>query len=201
MERNIKKRATDEQIISQWISEESHVLDLGCGRGILLESLIRKKRVLGYGVDIEADKILSCIKRGVNAYQGDIEKVLQNFPDDHFDWVICSRTVQELYNPKDILSEALRVGKNVVIGFVNYGFWLNRWKLFTAGHRVKNDVYPKEWEESRPYNPLTIREFEEFCRRASISIIKHEFLGADWETPVRNFVNLRTGYALFHIQK
>lgn len=201
MEQNTKKRATDIQVISEWIESSDRVLDLGCGRGLLLEHLIQKKQVTGYGIDIEVDKIVSCVKRGVNAYQGDIENTLLAFPDDSFDWVICSRTIQELHNPTEILSEALRVGHNVVVGFVNYGFWTNRWNIFLKGRRIKNDVYPNDWDTTRPYNHLTISEFEEFCKRSKIQIIKSQFLGADWQTPIKRFVDLRTGYALFHIQK
>ena len=91
-----KKRLADSQVIAQWVKPGERVLDLGCGRGVLLEYLKQKKSIYGVGVDIDFDKILSCVKRSVPAYQGDARTVLATFPDGAFDRVIFSRTVEQL---------------------------------------------------------------------------------------------------------
>ena len=194
----IKKNAYLE-VISEWIDPGSHVVDLGCGQGILLESLIHKRKVSGFGVDIELDKITSCTQRGVPAYQGDIRELLEKFPKGFFDWVICSRTIQDIEEPNKVLSEALRVGKQVAIGFVNSAFWINRFHLLFRGQRVQNEVYPKNWAQSRPSNPISVKEFENFCRENQVEVIHRRFLRADWVKTTSFLPNWTAGFALYHI--
>ncbi len=195
------KRETDLQIISGWIEPGSRVLDLGCGRGILLEHLARTKNIQGIGVDVDNRKILGCVKRGVPAYQGDAEKVLAEFPDRFFDWIVCSRTVQELARPRHVILEALRAGRRLAVGFVNFGYWLNRASLAWRGSRVRNDVYPDSWDQSPPVNPVAIRDFEKFCGRQNIRVERRIYLAGDWETPLRLLPNLRSGYALYSLSR
>ena len=128
MNPNTKKRQVDFQVIARWVAEGDRVLDLGCGRGVLLEYLKQTKSIYGVGVDIDIDRILSCVKRGVSAYHGDVGQFLSTFPDEAFDRVIFSRSVELLDEPETILTDALRVGKRVTVGFVNHGFWKNRLK-------------------------------------------------------------------------
>lgn len=82
------------QIIADWVEPKSRVLDLGCGRGVLLESLVQTKEVFGVGVDMQFEKISACVRRGITAYQGDMMTFMRSFPDAHFDRVICSRTLE-----------------------------------------------------------------------------------------------------------
>ncbi len=105
------KRTVDMQIIGDWVEPRSRVLDLGCGRGVLLEYLVQTKQVFAVGVDMDFTKITSCVKRGIIAYQGDMMEYMRAFPDGHFDRVICSRTLEELQKPEAVITEALRVGK------------------------------------------------------------------------------------------
>jgi methionine biosynthesis protein MetW len=101
------KRQVDFHAIAQWVGKGERVLDLGCGRGVLLEYLKQKNQVYGIGVDIDFQKILSCIKRGVSAYQGDIKSFLNQFDDNSFDHVILSRTIDQLEEPDLIISKSL----------------------------------------------------------------------------------------------
>ncbi len=195
------RREADLMILSDWIEPGSRVLDLGCGRGILLEHLQTAKNSAVVGVDTDYRKILGCVKRRVPAYHGDITAILPIFPDRYFDWVVCSRTLQELEKPIDVMAEALRVGKRVAVGFVNYGFWSNRLSMLWRGSRVQNEVYPEPWYTSRPSNPITVRAFEEFCTTHGATINRVVYLGADWRTPCRLFPSLRSGYALYEISK
>ena len=171
-----KKRQADFQIIARWVNKGESVLDLGCGRGVLLEYLKQKKSVYGVGVDIDFDKILSCVRRGVPAYQGDILSILKNFPDDSFDRVIFSRTVEQLDDPDAILAEGLRVGQHVTVGFVNSGFWVNRFSSFFRGRRTINEVYTKPWYESQPSNRFSVSEFEDYCQVRKIIVENRVFL-------------------------
>jgi len=201
MNRSTIKRETDLQIIGDWIQPESRVLDLGCGEGVLLEYLKNNRNAYAVGVDSNQAEILACIKRGVNAYQGDILAILNEYPDGFFDWVICSRTVQVLHNPSKILFEALRVGKHCAVGFINAGFWINRASILLRGSHVVNEVYPEAWYRSDPSNPVSIHAFERFCSQEKISVARRVFLDASWRKPCGFMPNLFAGYAIYDISR
>lgn len=194
------KRSVDMQIMRDWVEPKSRVLDLGCGRGILLEYLKQTRQVEAVGVDLKADKIGSCVKRGINAYMGDMMEFMRSFPDKHFDHVICSRTVQELSDPARVIEEALRVSTNLTVGFVNHGYWKNRFSMFFAGQRVVNDVYPTRWWESRPANPISVRQFERFCDLRGISIDRRVYLRGDWKRESSVMPNWLCGYAIYDLK-
>lgn len=194
------KRETDLQLISDWIEPGSRVLDVGCGRGILLEHLAHTRQVLGVGVDTSADKVESCVKRGVSVYQGDAEQLMPLFADRHFDWVILSRTVQELGRPARVIREALRVGRYLAIGFANYGYWRNRWSMLLTGQHPCNEVFPHPWYDERPQNPVTVGGFEAFCAKEGITIRHRAYLRGDWRTPLNALPAWRAGYALYALE-
>ncbi|MGF1485173.1 MAG: methionine biosynthesis protein MetW [Opitutales bacterium] len=196
-----QKRKVDFAALREWVGEGERVLDLGCGRGVLLHDLKQLKSIYGLGVDLNPEKIAGCVRRGVPAYQGDIEKILAEFPDDFFDWVVCSRTLPELSRPAHVLDEALRVGRHVAIGFVNHGFWKNRLNMLLEGRRIRNDVFPERWYESRPTNPVSIADFEEFCAQHAITIARRLYLSADWESPQRYWPSLLAGYAIYELSR
>ena len=131
-------------------------------------NIYENRRSKGLGFDLNLDKAISCVARGVSINQEDIRTGLQNFEDDSFDWVIFSRMVEELAEPGEVLREALRVGKRVAVSFVNHGYWKNRLNFVLRGRRVHNEIYPHQWESSHLSNHFSIREFEEFCRNLSI---------------------------------
>lgn len=200
MQRHRLKRETDLQIISGWIGLGQRVLDIGCGRGILLEHLIQTAQARGLGVDTDLAKVQACVKRGVPVYHGDADVLMREFPDGFFDWVILSRMVQELVHPAETIQQALRVSRNVAVGFVNQGYWLNRWHTLLTGSRPTNEVFPLSWEQGSPYNPVTVQGFREFTRRNGIPVADALFLRGDWRTPVRILPNLTAGYALYHLR-
>ena len=114
------KKEADFKVIDDWVSSGQRVLDLGCGRGMLLEYLRDSKQVQGLGVDFDRSKAISCIARGVSVYQQDIRHALANLPDDSFDWLF-SRMV-ELPEPGAVILEALQVGRRVAVSFVNHAY-------------------------------------------------------------------------------
>ena len=196
-----KRRQVDFQIIARWVSEGDRVLDLGCGRGVLLEYLKQKKSVYGVGVDISFERILSCVKRGVPAYHGDVRTLLATFEDDSFDRVIFSRSVDLLDDPDAILAEGLRVGKRVTVGFVNHGFWLNRINFLFKGQRTVNEVYPRPWCETLRSNPFSVGEFDGFCASRQIRIENRVCLAGNWSRRSKCLPNLFAGYAIYDLSK
>ena len=198
-ERRALKRKTDFQIISEWIAPGSRVLDLGCGRGVFAERLQQALGCHVVGVDVDLEKVQHCVARGVNVYQRDIAEALRAFGPGSFDWVVCSRTLQQLQEPNEVLDLALRVGRHFVVGFVNDAFWRNRWCHLVYGRRVINEVFPEPWHRSRPSNPVTIESFAAYCREAGIPIERTAFLSGDWHSPQRFWPNLLAGYAIFEL--
>ncbi|HSY54744.1 MAG TPA: methionine biosynthesis protein MetW [Opitutaceae bacterium] len=193
------KRTVDMQIIADWVEPRSRVLDLGCGRGVLLEFLAQTKDVLAVGVDLDFDKIAACVRRGATAYQGDMMQFMRAFPEKHFDRVICSRTVEELPDPAAVIAEALRVGRALTVGFVNHAFWKNRLTTLLRGRKPRNSVYTTDWFESRPSNPASIADFEHFCATKKIRITRRVYLRGDWKTSGHICPNLLAGYALYDL--
>lgn len=201
MRRQHVKRETDLQIISDWIEPGNRVLDLGCGRGVLLEHLRNTKQTYGVGVDNDPAKVQSCIKRGVSVYQGEAEQMLAEFGDHAFDWVVLSRTLQDLERPAAVMEAALRVGKCLAVGFVNHAYWKNRYAIARTGSRLVNDVFPQTWDESTPSNPVTVAGFETFCRKQAWKLQRVTYLRGDWKRSCRAFPNLRAGYALYAVTR
>lgn len=201
MSRGNIKREIDLQTMVPWIEPGSRVLDLGCGRGVFLEHLQQTRNVYGVGVDRSPEKIASCIKRGVNAYQGSVDEALEVYPEGSFDWVICSRMLHEIDEPQNILNGALRVSKQVAVGFVNFGFWETRWSILASGQRPRNEVYPYLWHDSHTSNPLTIKDFEHFCSVHDYRILHRVFLDASWRKPIKHLSNLLAGYAIYAITR
>ena len=195
------KRTVDMQVIGEWIEPEARVFDLGCGRGVLLEYLVHTKHVHGIGVDLDVEKIGACVRRGINAYQGDMLEFMRAFPDGHFDCVICSRTLEEMHSPAAVIAEALRVGRAVAVGFVNHGYWKNRLDILFHGRKPRNEVYTTTWHESRPANPVSIVDFEAFCAAKQLRLLRRAHLRGDWKTPCTRLPNLFAGYALYELTK
>jgi methionine biosynthesis protein MetW len=201
MSKLVEKRTVDMQVIGEWVEPHSLVLDLGCGRGELMAYLVQAKQVSATGVDLDFGRISACVARGLSAYQGDMTAFMKAFPDRHFGRIICSRTVHELDDPASVILEALRAGNAVTVGFVNHGFWKNRLNVLFRGRKVRNIVYTTPWHESRPANPLTIADFEDFCREKSIRVARRAHLLGDWRTPCPILPNLLAGYALYDLTR
>ncbi|MDX2185730.1 MAG: methionine biosynthesis protein MetW [Opitutaceae bacterium] len=189
------------QIIVDWVQPRTRVLDLGCGRGVLLDALVQTKDIFAVGVDMDFQKISSCIRRGITAYQGDMLEFMRNFPEGHFDRVICSRTLEEVPDPAAVIREALRVGRALTVGFVNHAYWKNRFDTLFHGRKPKNAVYTTAWHESRPSNPASVADFETFCKTAGIRVSRRVLLRGDWRTRCTFMPNLFAGYALYDLSR
>lgn len=163
---------TDLLLISEWIKPGSHVLDLGCGDGKLLACLRDTKQVSGYGLEIDDGHLLSCIKAGVHVIQTDLNRGLADFNDNSFDYVVMSQTLQAMDKPDKLLDEMLRVGREGIVTFPNFGHWRARLQLGLGGHMPLSGALPEQWYETPNVHLCTMRDFENLCRNKHIEILQ-----------------------------
>lgn len=161
----------DLEIIQQWIPENSHVLDLGCGDGELLAWLKEHKNVSGYGLEIDPEKINTCIEKGVNVIEQDLDKGLSNFANNSFDVVVMTQALQAVHYPDKILQEMLRVGRTCIITFPNFGHWRCRWYLATKGRMPVSDFMPYTWYNTPNIHFCTFKDFEALCHEMQMQVL------------------------------
>ena len=152
----------DLQIISDWIPQGARVLDLGCDDGTLLQHL-QQRGISGYGLEIDNNKFVDCINAGVNVIQADLNQGLPQFSDQSFDFVILSQTLQAIKRPDFLLEEIVRVGKQGIIGFPNFGHWQCRLQLALGGHMPQSRTLPHDWFNTPNIHLCTVQDFEKLC--------------------------------------
>ncbi len=163
-------------VITKIIEENSSVLDLGCGDGTLLKTLIDEKHVKGKGIEINQDCVISCLEKGVCTIQGDIDEGLIQFSDKEYDYVVLNRTVQATDHPDFVIKEMLRVGKKVIVSFPNFAYWRVRFYLLFNGKMPMSKMLPYEWYNTPNIHLLTIKDFFEFTKNNNIKILKSVYL-------------------------
>ncbi|KUJ83162.1 methionine biosynthesis protein MetW [Microbulbifer flavimaris] len=164
----------DLDVIQNWIAPQSRVLDLGCGDGTLLEQLGRNKQVSGYGLEIDHEQIERCIARGVNVVEQNLDRGLGNFADDSFDTVVMTQALQTLHQPHLVVQEMLRVGRECIITFPNFGQWKARWHLAFSGRMPVSDLLPHEWYDTPNIHFCTFRDFDLLCRERRWTILHRQ---------------------------
>jgi methionine biosynthesis protein MetW len=150
-------------LITAEILPGTKVLDLGCGDGLLLQKLQNTKQVIPYGVEISEDGVCQCVEKGLYCYQGDIDEGLADYKDNSFDYVILNQTLQITKRPAYVLQEMMRISKNAIVSFPNFGYLKTRLQLLIKGMMPKNVLLPYEWYETPNIHLLTIRDFQAFC--------------------------------------
>jgi methionine biosynthesis protein MetW len=190
---------SDYAIISELIEPDSRVLDLGCGEGELLQWLVQNKAVDARGIEIDGPKVQRAIARGVSVYQSDIDQGLTGYPDDSFDYVILSQTLQESRRPLEVLREMLRIGKHAIVAFPNFGHWAVRLSLLFTGRSPRSRCFPHEWYNSPNIHFLTIRDFETLAREQRWSVERKIFLSGR-RTGVF-LANLMAEVAVYQVRK
>ena len=149
----------DHQIIASVVKEKSRVLDIGCADGKLLHLLKKNKRISGQGIEISHKKVESCLEKGLSVVEGDANKEIINFPKNSFDYVILSQTLQTVNKPKAILKEILRVGKNALVSFPNFGYWLCRYQLLVRGQMPVTKDLKLNWYDTQNIHLCTVKDF------------------------------------------
>lgn len=190
---------SDYAIISELIAPNTRVLDVGCGEGELLAWLQEHKGVDARGVELIGSRVQRAIARGVSVYQGDIDQGLADYPDDAFDYVILSQTLQEVRRPLKVLREMLRVGRSAIVAFPNFGHWRVRLAHLWTGRAPKTRLFPYDWFNSPNIHFLTVHDFEALARQEAWSVERSFFLAG--HRKITAFPNLMAETAVFLVRR
>lgn len=158
--------------IVKLVEPESTVLDLGCGDGELLLRLMKERKVRGRGVDIEESMIHRCISKGISVFHGNLDEGLKDYTTGSYDYVILNRTLQVVHNPVLLLSEMIRVGRQAIVNFPNFGYIQNRLQLMFQGRMPVNKNLPFQWYNTPNIHFCTRKDFLVLCRELGIPILK-----------------------------
>jgi len=151
----------DYATIGNWIDDAARVLDLGCGDGALLGFLAAQRRASGYGIEIADAGVLACVRDGINVIQSDLERGLAGFDDDAFDVVILSQTLQAMRRIEAIVAEMLRVGREAIVTFPNFGHWSHRLQILRGRMPVSSSL-PYQWYDTPNIHLCTVADFDAF---------------------------------------
>ena len=160
------------KVIADLLNNNTRVLDVGCGDGSLMSLLQKEKNIEVRGLELDKDNVQKCIVKGLTVIQGDAETELHQFPDNSFDCVVLSQTLQAFYNPEKVIKELLRIGSSVVVSIPNFGFWKVRLKLLFFGKMPVTKTLPNTWYNTPNLHMCTIKDLFDFCDEKNFNIQK-----------------------------
>ena len=160
------------KVIAELIPKNVMVLDVGCGDGSLMDLLIKEKNIEARGLEIKEEYVKKCIYKGLSVIEGNAETELLQFPDQSFDYVVLSQTLQAFYNPEKVLKELLRVGKSAIVSIPNFGYWKVRTSLLIFGKMPVTKTLPYNWHNTPNLHMCTIKDMFNFCNEKNIKIDK-----------------------------
>ena len=188
----------DFEAISHWIKPGASVLDLGCGDGSLLVNLQETRNITGYGIENDDAGILQCVSNGVNVIQSNLESGLKEIDDGAFDYVILSQTLQAMKRTEAVIDEMLRVGREAIVTFPNFGYWRHRWQILN-GRMPVSDNLPYQWYDTPNVHMCTVADFDAFCARKKLHVLNRLVMNHDREQPI--LPNLLGTLALYRLAK
>jgi methionine biosynthesis protein MetW len=193
----------DLQIIASWIKPGARVLDLGCGEGDLLVHLIEKKQVIGSGIERDENKVSRCIEKGLSVLQGDINEEVHDYARGHFDYVILSQTLQQVYEPDRLIRAMLDIGGKGIVSFPNFSHWEIRRQLLVTGYAPVSKQLPYQWFDTPNIRVITLKDFRRFIRDVDLRILKEVAINTHTEDRkgkiIKFLPSLRATYGLYLI--
>lgn len=195
----------DLRVVASWIHPGARVLGLGCGEGDLLYYLKTKKEVTCTGIEIDEGRVARCIERGLTVLQGDINEEVQDYPNDTFDYVILTQTLQQIYEPAELIRSMLRIGKRAVVSFPNFSHWKIRTQLLLKGVAPVSRQLPYQWHDTPNIRVITIKDFRRYAGEVGFKILKEVAINTNNHDRsgriISLFPNLRASYGIFLIGK
>ena len=188
----------DLAFIAHWVPRNAHVLDVGCGEGVMLQYLQSDKECTGYGIEIADDKVLASMRRNINVIQQDMEQGLAIFGDNSFDTVLCLSSLQMMKQVEDLLRDIVRVGAEAIVSFPNFAYWPHRMALLKGRMPVSKSL-PYQWYDTPNLRCATISDFEELANRVGLEVL--ECVALDEGQPVTFLPSLRGSLAVFRLKK
>jgi methionine biosynthesis protein MetW len=194
---------SDLNIIQHWVKKNSRVIDLGCGEGELLSYLKNEKQCKGYGLEINPDSIVSCVEKGLNVIEHNLNDGLKHFKDDAMDTVIMTQALQAVSRPDVLLDDMLRVGKEAIITFPNFGYWRTRFYLMTKGKMPMSKTLPFNWYDTPNIHMCTFRDFEKLCREKGLTILNRTVVDKNHNKSlaIRAWPNMLGEFAIYRVTK
>jgi methionine biosynthesis protein MetW len=184
--------------IAAWIPQGASVLDLGCGDGSLLRFLRVTRKARGYGIEISDANIVACIRNGVNVIQGDLDSGLSGFETLSFDYVILSQTLQATRHTEALVQEILRIGREGIVSFPNFGYWKNRLNILRGNMPVSKEL-PYQWYDTPNVHLCTLHDFEDFCAALKVQILDRSVMSGGSE--VKLMPNLLGSTAVYRFKR
>lgn len=193
----------DLDVIENWVKPNTRVLDLGCGDGTLLLNLKNRKAITGVGIEINPRKFNLCIEKGLSVIEQDLDKGLDNFADGSFDVVVMSQTLQAMDRPDFVLKETLRIGKESIVAFPNFGHWYCRAHLSIKGRMPVSRFMPYSWYDTPNIHFCTIKDFEQLCKDLNIKILDRALTTASNQLngAAKLWPNMLATTAIYHLSK
>ena len=160
------------KVIADLLPNNTRVLDVGCGDGSLMNLLVKEKNIEVRGLELEKHNVKECIYKGLPVIQGNAETELYQFPNQSFDYVVLSQTLQAFYSPDKVLKELLRIGKSVIVSIPNFGYWRVRTSLLFFGKMPMTKTLPNTWYDTPNLHMCSIKDLFNYCDNQNIIIKK-----------------------------
>jgi methionine biosynthesis protein MetW len=195
----------DLQLIASWIEPGARVLDLGCGEGDLLQHLIDHKAVTGAGIEHNEEKVARCIEKGLSVLQGDISQEILDYPDNTFDYVILSQTLQQVYAPAALIRSMLRIGHKGIVSFPNFSHWGIRLQVIFTGYAPVSRQLPYQWYDTPNIRVITLKDFRKFVHEVGLRVLEEVAIDTHSQDRYGRIIaflpNLRATYGIYLIGK